>query len=160
MGWACFKSYVSGPEILKADRQVGTRRRQAPGQPTTRASRPRVPPITGSTTPPLTTFSLRTCNQARQRRRTCTSCARLRRRVSYPPSGHFAIGGASFPCAKSKMEGMLQETTEFHNVVDDYLALTDESSSTRGYWPTAGTAIDRAKQLLTRGARDVQAGAF
>ena len=35
----------------------------------------------------------------------------------------------------SKMEGMIQDTTEFHNVVDDYLALSVRVL-VHGYWPT------------------------
>ena len=134
MGWACFKSYVRGPEILKLGamwalaESLLVNRKQEQAIHVYRQSLKALP------SPLIDIFIEYYCNQLAKR----LLNVQLDDIETILPSERRVVAqfkeqyGSQFT---SKMEGMIQDTTEFHNVVDDYLALSVRVLI-QGYWPT------------------------
>ena len=134
MGWACFKSYVRGPEILKLGamwalaESLLVNRKQEQAIHVYRQSLKALP------SPLIDIFIDYYCNQLAKRLLNVQlddieTILPVERRVVAQFKEQY---GSQFT---SKMEGMIQDTTEFHNVVDDYLALSVRVL-VQGYWPT------------------------
>jgi len=134
MGWACFKSYVSGPETLKLGamwalaESLLVNRKQEQAIHVYRQSLKALP------SPLIDIFIDYYCNQLAKRLLNVQlddieTILPVERRVVAQFKERY---GSQFT---SKMEGMIQDTTEFHNVVDDYLALSVRVL-VQGYWPT------------------------